>query len=112
MVTKKYYIPQVEKVHEVTDAEIGAPPKTILVLEDDPVIADVLTQYLQFQSFRVMTAKDGLQGLKYLMNADYDVIICDMMMPNLAGDMFYKAVERIKPHMAKRFLFITGYTSD
>ncbi len=112
MLPKKFYIPQEEKVHEVTDEEIDAAPKTILLLEDDPSTVEVLTQYLQTKSFRVMTAKDGVQGLKYIMAGDYDVVICDMMMPNLPGDMFYLAVERTKPHMAKRFLFITGYASD
>ncbi len=112
MLPKKFYIPQQETVHEVTDEEIASAPKTILLLEDDPSTVEVLTQFLQAHSYRVMTAKDGVQGLKYIMASDYDIVICDMMMPNLPGDMFYLAVERTKPHMAKRFLFITGYASD
>ncbi len=43
---------------------------------------------------------------------DYDVILCDMMMPKLSGDMFYAAVERIKPYLCNRFIFMTGYTED
>jgi hypothetical protein len=35
-----------------------------------------------------------------------------MVMPNLAGDMFYMAVERVKPHLCKRFLFMTGHRGD
>ena len=31
-----------------------------------------------------------------------------MLMPNLAGDMFYAAVERVKPHLCPRFIFMTG----
>ncbi len=109
---KKYYIPQEEKVHEVTDEEIAAAPKTILLLEDDPATVEVLSAFLQEHNYRVLTAKDGVQGLKYIMAGDYDVVICDMLMPNLPGDMFYLAVERTKPHMCKRFIFITGYSGD
>jgi DNA-binding NarL/FixJ family response regulator len=35
-----------------------------------------------------------------------------MMMPGLPGDMFYTAVERIKPHLCKRFIFMTGYKGE
>jgi DNA-binding NarL/FixJ family response regulator len=40
---------------------------------------------------------------------DFDVIVCDLLMPKMPGDMFYLAVERAKPHLCKRFLFITGH---
>jgi DNA-binding NarL/FixJ family response regulator len=35
-----------------------------------------------------------------------------MIMPGFPGDMFYRAVERIRPHLCKRFLFMTGHTGD
>jgi hypothetical protein len=35
-----------------------------------------------------------------------------MVMPNLAGDMFYLAVERVKPQMCRRFIFSTGHQDD
>jgi DNA-binding NarL/FixJ family response regulator len=34
------------------------------------------------------------------------------MMPNLGGDMFYRAVGRVKPHLCQRFIFITGLNED
>ena len=40
---------------------------------------------------------------------DYDVIVCDMMMPQMPGDMFYLAVNKVKPQLADRFVFITGH---
>jgi DNA-binding NarL/FixJ family response regulator len=43
------------------------------------------------------------------MEMDFDVIICDMMMPEMPGDMFYLAVQKTRPAMARRFLFITGH---
>jgi DNA-binding NtrC family response regulator len=46
------------------------------------------------------------------MHRDYSAIICDLMMPGLPGDMFYLAVERTKPHLCERFVFITGHPED
>ena len=34
------------------------------------------------------------------------------MMPNLPGDMFYLAVERTKPQLCKKFIFMTGFAGD
>ena len=57
-----------------------------------------------------MTAvKSGVEGLKAVMAADFDVIVCDMLMPHLPGDMFYLAVEKTKPYLCKKFIFITGH---
>jgi hypothetical protein len=35
-----------------------------------------------------------------------------MLMPTMAGDMFYLAVQKTKPHLASRFLFITGHADN
>jgi hypothetical protein len=35
-----------------------------------------------------------------------------MIMPGFPGDMFYRAVERSRPHLCKRFLFMTGHNGD
>jgi CheY-like chemotaxis protein len=68
---------------------------------------------LMENGYDVELASDGVQGIKMIMSGtDYSVILCDMVMPNLAGDMFYMAVERAKPHMCKRFLFMTGHQGD
>ena len=54
----------------------------------------------------------GVEGLNEIMKCDFDVIICDMMMPRMAGDMFYLAVTKMKPLLCSRFLFITGYGAE
>ena len=86
--------------------------RTVLLLDDESQVATVLKDYLEFRSFHVTTAKDGVEGLKKIMASDFDVILCDLMMPNLPGDMFYLAVERTKPQLCKRFIFMTGYAGD
>jgi len=86
--------------------------RTVLLLDDESQVAAVLKDYLESRSFHVTTAKDGVEGLKKIMASDFDVILCDLMMPNLPGDMFYTAVQRTKPQLCKRFIFMTGYQSD
>ena len=51
----------------------------------------------------------GAEGLKAIMRSDFDVIVCDLLMPHLPGDKFYLAVGKVKPHLCDRFLFITGF---
>ena len=109
---KKFCNPPPEKVHEVTEEELGPQPRKILILEDDATHIEVLRPFLESQSFLVKTAENGVEGLKKTMAEDFDIILCDMLMPNLPGDMFYLAVNRTKPHLCKRFIFMTGYKGD
>ena len=83
--------------------------KSILLLDDDIDLADTLKQLLESHNFVVTTVENGVDGVREIMRFDFDLIMCDMMMPKMPGDMFYFAVERTKPHLCPRFVFITGY---
>jgi CheY-like chemotaxis protein len=39
---------------------------------------------------------------------DFDVILCDLMMPGLSGDRLHSEVRRLKPHLCDRFIFMSG----
>jgi DNA-binding response OmpR family regulator len=82
--------------------------KSILLLDDDADLADALKELLESRNFVVTTAGDGGAGLREVMEMDFDVIVCDMLMPGMPGDMFYLAVKKVKPQLAERFVFITG----
>ena len=86
--------------------------KSILLVDDDVELADALKALLESHNFVVTTAGNGLEALREVMDLDFDVIICDMVMPSLPGDMFYIAVKKIKPHLCDRFLFITGHSDN
>lgn len=83
--------------------------KSVLLLDDDAGLADALKELLEAHNFVVTTASDGGSGLREVMEMDFDVIICDLLMPGMPGNMFYLAVKTVKPHLADRFLFITGH---
>ena len=82
--------------------------KRVLLLEDDETFKDVIKTFLESNSYEVVAVSNGVDGVKEVLAQDFDIIICDMMMPNLPGDMFYLAVERMRPHLCGRFVFITG----
>lgn len=86
--------------------------KSILILDDDLELADTLKLLLESRNFVVTTVDDGADGLREVLALDFDVIICDMMMPTIPGDMFYLAVKKLKPALAERFLFVTGHAGN
>jgi CheY-like chemotaxis protein len=104
--------PYGEKTHDLDQVAMWAARKKVLVLDDDFAFADMIRVLLEANGYEVELAADGVQGIKKIMVNDYAVILCDMVMPNLAGDMFYTAVERVKPYLCRRIVFVTGHRGD
>ena len=101
-----------EKTHDLDQVAQWAGRRKVLIVDDDVAFADVIRTNLEQAGYKVEVAADGVQGIKKVMVEDFTAILCDMVMPNLAGDMFYVAVERVKPHLCKRVVFITGHRGD
>lgn len=108
----RFVAPLEQKTYDVTAENEELTSKTILLVEDDAQYSLILEEYLESFDFSVTVACDGVQGMKRVMEKDFDIIICDLLMPNLPGDMFYIGVERVKPNLAKRFIFITGHQNN
>ncbi len=60
-------------------------PKHVLVIDDDPHIADMLSQYLSEAEFKLESAVDGVAGLAAVKADPPDIILLDLMMPRLDG---------------------------
>jgi two-component system cell cycle sensor histidine kinase/response regulator CckA len=86
--------------------------KRVLLLEDDEQFQEIMREFLESNFFDVVAVRNGVEGVQDILKNDFDAIICDMMMPTLPGDMFYLAVERMRPHLCRRFVFITGYRGN
>ncbi len=84
----------------------------ILVVDDDVELAMMYRELLGSQGFDVVTAANGVDALKHIMSHGPDAIICDIMMPHMPGDMFYIAVERVKPELCEKFIFVTSYEGN
>jgi CheY-like chemotaxis protein len=66
--------------------------KTILVVEDERVIAEVLSAILQDEGFHVMLADNGKVGLERMAEERPDVVLCDIMMPIIDGRDMVRAM--------------------
>ena len=69
----------------------------ILVVEDEKKIADFLSRGLQGAGYAVDIAQDGAEALQYSQNTDYDLLILDLMLPDMDG---LKVLERIRSRRA------------
>jgi CheY-like chemotaxis protein len=84
----------------------------VLVLEDRDDFRGILQDYLIDRSYEVTSAKSGIEGLRHIMKDPPDLILCDMMMPQMGGEMFYWAVTRVRPAARQRFIFFTGHKNN
>jgi CheY-like chemotaxis protein len=104
---------------KVVTLEIDVPPgaaagaaKRVLLLEDRDDFREVLRDHLVFRGFQVTSVPSGVEGLREVRKAAFDLIICDMLMPQVGGEMFYWAVTRLRPGTAQRFIFFTGHRNN
>jgi CheY-like chemotaxis protein len=90
----------------------GVKIKRVLLLEDDEMLKSVIKEFLEGNFYEVVAVGNGAEGVRAVLKQEFDVIVCDMMMPKLPGDMFYTAIERMRPHLCRRFIFITGHRGN
>ena len=57
----------------------------ILVVDDDKMVVQAITHSLKTEGYEVMTACDGMEALRIFENENIDLIITDIMMPELSG---------------------------
>ncbi len=85
--------------------------KTILVVEDEQTLLQLLEEELTHAGYKVITALNGEDGLKALQDIEPDLIICDRGMPVMSG---YELLERIRgvyPQYGDLpFVFLTALT--
>ncbi|MET0287243.1 MAG: ATP-binding protein, partial [Polyangiales bacterium] len=80
----------------------------ILIIDDETLAAKALGRVLR--DHKVEIADHAPSGLALALSKPYDVIFCDLMMPELSGMAVHAAVLREKPEVAERMVFITGGT--
>lgn len=82
--------------------------KTILVIEDEPVMRENLATLLELEGYRVSTAANGREGLELAHHSPPDLILCDVMMPALDGYGVLRALQ-VDPVTAQiPFIFLTA----
>lgn len=71
--------------------------RTILIIDDDPVILEVLSEYLTQEGYAALTAADGRTGLKLFADKKVDAVLCDLTMPGLGGLGVLAEIKKLSP---------------
>jgi DNA-binding response OmpR family regulator len=69
----------------------------ILVVDDEAKIRTIIRKYAEYEKIKVDEAKDGFEALEMVKAVDYDLVILDIMMPELDGFEVCKQIKKIKP---------------
>jgi CheY-like chemotaxis protein len=80
----------------------------VLVIEDEPTVARLITEVLEDEGMRVDVLLDGRDALARASRERYDLVICDMRMPGVDGQHFYRSLVETHSPLRERFLFVTG----
>lgn len=84
--------------------------KTIMVIEDDNILRENTCDFLKEEGYNVISAEDGLVGLQQAISNQPDLILCDIMMPNMDGYDFYNTIQQIKSTATIPLIFLTAKT--
>ncbi len=80
----------------------------VLVVDDEVVLVDLLTDVLKHAGHTVDRARDGHRALELASSRKYDAILSDLKMPGLDGQGLFERLCAVKPEMKQRFIFSTG----
>ena len=84
--------------------------KKILVVDNDRLMLEFMTDLFKEQGHEVVTAEDGLSALEILKNYIPDVAFIDLVMPNIRGDRLCRIIRRM-PHLKKVYIVIVSATA-
>ena len=102
-IEKNLKAPEAPKV-----ASEASHPLRILVVEDEPLVREVLSVYLAEDKHVITVAGDGKEGLeKFTSGGPYDLVLTDRAMPEMNGDALAAAIKKINPKMP--IVLLTGF---
>jgi DNA-binding response OmpR family regulator len=91
---------------------MGSQKKNIVLIEDDLALGSSITELLTLSNFNVNWVLDGLKALEYLKSNTPDIIISDLMMPNMNGEELYINIKKNSKFSTIPFIMITANMDD
>lgn len=80
-------------------------PRSVLVVEDDPNVAEVVSRYLERDGFRVAVAGDGVTALSILGAFEPDLLVLDLVLPKMSG---LEVLARVRQRYATPVIVLTA----
>lgn len=84
----------------------------VLIIDDEPAICRALTFALTRAGFYVRTALSGDDGIAMLKKEPFDVLVLDLRVQDMRGDVIFELAKAEQPGLTHRTLFVTGDISD
>jgi DNA-binding NtrC family response regulator len=81
--------------------------KKVLVIDDDQAVLDSILKILIDKDYDVDVTLSGREGLDWAIQKQYDIVLCDILMPDIGGMRVLRDIKRVKPSLA--VVMITGY---
>ncbi|MEW9080718.1 response regulator transcription factor [Terrisporobacter glycolicus] len=82
---------------------------SILVMEDDVNIQELIVEFLKAEGYDVDFASDGIEGIQLFKKKEYDLVLLDIMMPNLDG---YSVCKMIRKSSNVPIIFLTAMNEE
>jgi DNA-binding NtrC family response regulator len=82
--------------------------KRILIVEDEPIIAEICSRVLSAEGFSIETAGNGRSGKAKVDEKSYDAIIIDLRMPVMDGRALFEYIKTALPDMLNRVIITSG----
>jgi CheY-like chemotaxis protein len=84
----------------------------ILVIDDERAVRDLISDALNIEGHEVFTAENGKEGLDLIGQYRFDLVFCDLRMPEMDGQALYEEVQRDHPQVLKRIVFVTAQANS
>lgn len=86
--------------------------KSILIIEDEEALCEILQDELIAEGYKVFIARNGLEGLSRLQEVEPDLIICDRNMPSMSGHELLERLRNVYPQYKNvPFIFLTALSN-
>lgn len=86
--------------------------KRILLIEDEELLREVILDYLALEGFEAAGARNGWDGVRLAKEFQPDLIICDVVMPDIDGYQVLAVLQRTETTAGIPFMFLTARTSE
>lgn len=83
-----------------------------LIVDDDAAIRILVSKFIEREGFAVDTAENGFDALRKLTETDYDVVLLDIMMPNLDGFAVIRELRNMAPQVLDRVIVMTALSPE